>query len=343
MNEFTLPEGQPCCFSTRPDMNNRMILIEITNTCNLSCPYCHSSPNSSKEISLDDEQLLRLLHDCRRQAIKTIIISGGEPLTSKRTFCFASKAKDMGFNLDLCTNGTLIDSERAAKIASCFQSVTVTLDTINPDTYIKMKNCHPGMFDRAIRGIKALIKEDVKVGITIVLTRYNLPELERVLTFLKDLGIKKVALLRLFEVKGSKDFEFLYDEQAMDTLRQALSKDWDMDIKLKGWNFSASHFPLCSAGRTVFAVDYRGYLLPCIMLREHDEECNLNNVTLDRAMNSSFIKRFRNDISHLSCDPCIYNKSCPKGCPATRYSSEQVISADIRCGMYQNKYQKGRE
>lgn len=208
-------KGQPCCFSTHGNDRSKVLMIELTNRCNLACPYCHSIPNHGGENVLSDNQLEQLITDAKANGVTTIIVSGGEPLISKRIWQFSELIQREGFAADLCTNGVAITEEIAQKVSQYYSSVTVTLDTINPDIYSEMKNTTPVMFQKVINGIHYLIQNNVNVGITIVLTKYNYEHLEETLSYLKELGVHKVSLLRLFHTEKSDDFEFEYSEKIL--------------------------------------------------------------------------------------------------------------------------------
>lgn len=324
--------GQPCCFTTRSDSEKKMVLIEITNKCNMACPYCHSRPNEGGANALGYERMVKLLDECVEARFDTVIVSGGEPLVSTDVFKLAQEIQKRGLKTDLCTNGILVDERKAAKIAQFFPSATVTLDTMDPDTYALMKNCDKKFFYKAYNGIKSLIAAGVKVGVTIVLTKYNFYKIDEVIAEIKKLGVAKVSLLRLFSTEGSSDFEFEYSEENMKLLEEKAFAVEGIKVKLKGWDFNTPKFSLCSAGANSFAIDHEGYLLPCIMLRDHSPECNLSNYSLEEAMNSSFMAEFRKTIEQLACPDCKYNSECKKGCPASSYNINGTITPDIRCG-----------
>lgn len=324
--------GQPCCFTTVANTAKKMLLIELTNKCNLACPYCHSRPNEGGNNALGYERLVRLLDECRENNFDTVIVSGGEPLVSPDVFRFAEEIRNRGFNTDLCTNGILVTESKAETIAKYFPSVTVTLDTIDPEVYGKMKNCDKRFFYKAYDGIKYLTAAGVRVGVTIVLTRYNFMRIDEVINELKQLGVKKVSLLRLFNTAGSNDYEFEYSEENVKLMLEKAMSTEGIKVKLKGWDFDTPKFPLCSAGANAFAVDHEGYLLPCILIRDHSAECNLADHSLSEAMNGAGISGFRNKIEHLNCESCSYNNDCKKGCPASSYNINGTITPDIRCG-----------
>lgn len=324
-------KGQPCCFSTHGDDKSKVLMIELTNSCNLSCPYCHSIPNHGGENILSDERLQQLLEEAKEQGVSTIIVSGGEPLISKRIWKFSELIKKMGFLSDLCTNGVAVTEKIAKRISEYYSSVTVTLDTINPEVYSLMKNTTSFVHQKVINGIKYLIENNVKVGITIVLTKYNFEHLDETLEYLQKLGVYKVSVLRLFHTEKSDDYEFSYSKENQKKILECIEKFPNMKIKLKGLAFDTKKFPVCTAGLFSFAVDHEGYLLPCILMRSHCREISLLNKSLNEVINGEYFKTIRTDIRNMKCQDCKFDNECRKGCPATLFGINGKVIPDVRC------------
>jgi radical SAM protein with 4Fe4S-binding SPASM domain len=323
--------GQPCCFTTKTDEKHKMLLLEITNRCNLSCHYCHSYPNSGGNINLSIERLKLLVDECIQESFTSLVISGGEPLLNNLTFKLAQEAHEKEIKTDLCTNGTIINNEFIKKIHDYFDGVTVTLDTIDEVVYSKMKSCSPNMFHKAYNGLQSLVNAGVNVGVTIVITQYNYDNIYDTFNKLKSIGVHKVALLRLFTFNSVMQYDISYDQNNILILKTMLSEFKDMKVSLKGWDFVSYRCPQCAAGKSIFAVDYKGNLLPCIMIRNYVEPSNLASNSLKNAIKSSFINNIRNEIKKMTCNECLLSNKCNKGCPGVQYRINNEILADNRC------------
>lgn len=332
MTNYEKTMGQPCCFTTKASNDRKMMLIEITNRCNLNCNYCHSVPNTGGELKLSDERLLRLLDECKDESFRSLIISGGEPLLSKRVFTVAAAAQKLGLKTDLCTNGTILNDEIRENIKRYFDGITVTLDTNEPSVYALMKGCTPQLFFKVVKNIESLTKADVKVGVTVVLTKHNVIYIQDVLRFLEDIGVRKVALLRLYNfTPEAHEFDILYSKELITNTRACIESFPKMDVKFKGFDFYAYKTAMCGAGRSIFAVEHGGHLLPCILMRNYSPDCDLSQVTLRQALHSAAIKNIVSDIEKMQACDCIYNSQCAKGCPCTTYEEEKLVVPDIRC------------
>lgn len=86
-------------------MFNR-IYIEITNVCNLNCSFCKEDNRPKKYISLEQYKLI--LNKIKGYTKHIYLHIKGEPLMHKDIDKFIDLANNLGFNVNLTTNGRLI-------------------------------------------------------------------------------------------------------------------------------------------------------------------------------------------------------------------------------------------
>lgn len=82
------------------------IYLEITNVCNLSCPFCHGT--ARKPAFMRYEDFLTLLEKIKGQAEYLYFHVLGEPLLHEDLPRMLQKAHEYGFTVMLTTNGTLL-------------------------------------------------------------------------------------------------------------------------------------------------------------------------------------------------------------------------------------------
>lgn len=140
----------------------------LTETCNYSCRYCYSSwqkPCLDKEIFRNPEFSERLLSELFRffradnagnplrkelrwQGVR-LSLAGGEPLLyPKHILRIGEKARSLGFDLSLITNGSLLTWEVIPPLAKNLSMLGISLDSADSDTNRKI-----GRIDRAGRTI----------------------------------------------------------------------------------------------------------------------------------------------------------------------------------------------
>ena len=86
----------------------KAVYLEITDQCNMACPMCitrHHRAGKRPEACLDLDQIREhILAPGRELGMKTLVISGGEPLMSPLLQDTITTAMHMGFRIYLATN-----------------------------------------------------------------------------------------------------------------------------------------------------------------------------------------------------------------------------------------------
>ena len=87
----------------------------FTNGCTLRCPFCHNASlvlPERADASLDEQEVLRFL-ETRRGLLDGVAVTGGEPLLHLELADFLRRVRELGFRIELDTNGTFPDRLRA--------------------------------------------------------------------------------------------------------------------------------------------------------------------------------------------------------------------------------------
>ena len=104
----------PFCLFRIPENGGR-VLWEITNTCNYHCSYCIFSSESKKyENELSTEEIKKAIKELKENNFTYIKFTGGEPFTRDDMIEILKYARNLGFDMDISTNGSLI-TEKIAK------------------------------------------------------------------------------------------------------------------------------------------------------------------------------------------------------------------------------------
>lgn len=120
-----------------------LMIIDITNRCNLNCPICFANANrQGKIVEYSYEEVVRIMeHFIEQQPYHAAIaqFSGGEPTLHPDIIKILQKAKDIGFpHRMLNTNGIRmaksVDFCRQIKEADC-GALYLSFDGLEPETY----------------------------------------------------------------------------------------------------------------------------------------------------------------------------------------------------------------
>jgi len=138
--------------------------IDLTNQCNLNCSFCsykigNYSSDHMKDFNvgdkLDKDIAFRILGEMKEMDVKALeITGGGEPLLNSNWKDIVRKAKDLGFEISLVTNGTCLDDE-GIELIKDFEWVRFSIDAVTDKTYFKIKKKH--LLRVALENLKKLI------------------------------------------------------------------------------------------------------------------------------------------------------------------------------------------
>ena len=107
------------------------VTIELTHRCNSRCVYCTYWQQGGVDVSqeMTYQQYKALFDNCRQAGVGLLSFVGGEPLLRQDIFDLAQEAKQMGFKLNLNTNGLSVTKANAPRIMDIFDFVVVSVDS----------------------------------------------------------------------------------------------------------------------------------------------------------------------------------------------------------------------
>ncbi|HAR64264.1 MAG: hypothetical protein DKM50_02355 [Candidatus Margulisiibacteriota bacterium] len=174
-----------------------IIVWNCTKSCNLKCVHCYSDSTAHHyENELTTAEGKNLLTQLRDFGVKAVLFSGGEPLMRSDIFELLGYASDLGLRTVLSTNGTLIDHKLAAQLRALNPSyIGISLDgigTINDDF-----RGVSGAFARASDAFDNCIKEGIKTGLRLTMTKHTIAGLENIFKFIEEKNIPRVCFYHL--------------------------------------------------------------------------------------------------------------------------------------------------
>lgn len=122
----------------------KQVYIEITNACNLNCPFCPNSTLEKKEMSLENIELI--LSDVKNYTDTVCLHIQGEPLLHSHFMDVVSLCDKYGLMINLTTNGVLVNKLiEVFKKYTCFKMINISLQAMvnfgaNRDVYIENIN-----------------------------------------------------------------------------------------------------------------------------------------------------------------------------------------------------------
>jgi len=213
--------------------------FQITRKCNFRCMSCCVWKNPEQnQTELPLEEIKILAKNLRKIGVKSIAITGGEPLLRKDLPQIIEVFKAQNFLVRLQTNGSLADEsflETAFK--NGIDDLYFSLDTLKSDVFAQINGIeNEKIFENVIQNIKTASKlaKKYKVGVflTTVVQKLNFEEIENLENFARE----NACLIGFYglEIAGKADKNNIRsaDEHLIpdENLRLALKKTF---IKIK--------------------------------------------------------------------------------------------------------------
>lgn len=177
----------------------KTLRVSLLTRCNLGCVYCtegSASQNHHEEIMPVAELLATIsrLHDTLQ--LKTIRLTGGEPLLYKQLVPVIEGIRAIGIaDIKLTTNGFLLERLALPMKEAGMKSINVSLDAMDEDVFFLMSKRNN--VQRVIDGIDAAIQAGLAVKINAVIMKgINESQLLPLLEFAFDRKI----VIRFLEV-----------------------------------------------------------------------------------------------------------------------------------------------
>ena len=146
---------------------------QITAQCNLNCIHCvatHRAPQND----LSTPAAISLVHELLDQNIKSITLTGGEPLLRSDFELLAEILKENNVSVQVISNGLALDEKRAQQLARLgINFVWLNLD--GPRQTHNAIRQHPDAFDKVLNAASLLEKMAVPYGFmtTLLSTNYD--------------------------------------------------------------------------------------------------------------------------------------------------------------------------
>lgn len=168
-----------------------IIQWDITSSCNLRCRHCRAGfvgTTENGEHCLGFDQVSAILSRIKSFSPKAVLaLAGGEPLARRDLKRILFLAKELGISVELLTNGTRITSRNVSWLCETVRGFNVSLEGASSEVNDIVRG--RGSFQKAVRGIKLLIKHNASVAVRMTYFGQEEDEPEKLMRFISGLGV----------------------------------------------------------------------------------------------------------------------------------------------------------
>lgn len=243
--------------------------IELTSKCNERCVHCYI-PHETKNNDIDYDLMMKVLMECKKMNVLTLIFSGGEP-TLHPHFCdFLIKAKDLDFNVTVLSNminltaGVL--SALSYRHATC---VNVSLYSLVPSVHDSITKVN-GSCERTKNNILRLVSENIPVQINCPVMKQNMETFQDVLKWGQALKCA-VNVDYLLMARSDRSTDNLGNRLDEKDLRAVIGKIVNSNVEISNHSFEKQEIScesslddkICGVGMSTLCMVSNGDIYPC--------------------------------------------------------------------------------
>ena len=319
--------------------------FELLPNCNLQCKMCYVR-KSMAEVNemgglLTTDEWLSYARQARDLGMLYPLLTGGEPFLRDDLQELLTKMQEMGLQVSINSNGTLIGEDTAKWLSRHKPTrINITIYGASEESYQKLCG-DGGAYERLLRAVSLLKQYDVPVKFNTSITPYNIEDLGAMIAYAKSVGSPiQVATYMFPPVRrdagmiGQNDrlspekaayakvkADFLQNEpswflgQAYYYSRFLMPTDEMLAKQAAG----EGHEMTCRAGRCSFWLDWQGNVGNCGMYSS--VKYNLKEMTLREAWEKTVM-----EIEQVRYSPVCTN------CPNFKICHSCIAMVHNECG-----------
>ncbi len=301
--------------------------FELTPLCNLDCKMCyvHLQDPSVKERMLSGEQWISLMQGAIDEGMISAILTGGEAMTHPDFWDIYSYLIDHGIAVTVKTNGVLLTEDAIERFRQYPPlRIDISLYGCNSESYLAVTGSD--VYQTVCDNIRNAIDAGLNIQLMIIPSSYLSPWIEETMKLAKSFDVSVLVSNKLLEPhentkRHKADFELELEEY--EDIREQLNRiflpDYKRGDRKAAGTLSRPHVApkglFCNGGRTRFAINWDGVMLPCPLFPRNviSSDAVLNGFKKGWTEINSGIKNYE---VPKQCHSCSYNEKCHY-CPVT--------------------------
>lgn len=335
-----------------------IVYMDLTAHCNLRCKHCGVAAGDPLSNELTTGEWFQILDQLAGGGVRSVAISGGEPLLHPDVVDLMSHARDLGLMVELSTNGTLITPDLANDLLPVVDHVQVSMDGADAAVHDAFRG-RKGAFVAAVRGISYLRQAGVPFMIGCVVHQDNLDDVAAVAGLAYELGAGSLRLIHFVPFgRGRHAAELALTHDQMRRLAsdvRALRRRMPIEITEVNFEFLFEPPPSpegdirrspigCGGGWSSITITPQGEVLPCSFMAGMAGDSLREKTFAEIWRHSRLLNYWRSlrvaDIGG-KCRACQWLSECRGGCPAANFALGEMFHPHVHCFLKPEEAQSG--
>jgi cytosylglucuronate decarboxylase len=171
------------------------LFLRVLEACNAGCEMC-AFAFSTDPYRLPHSRLVQILQVARREGMRYIRFTGGEPLVHAEIIPMIATVSAECMLSSIITNGALLARKLPDLVSAGLRQAIVSIDGACAETHDRIR-ATPGLFERAVEGLTLAKERGLRTRVNTVCGPNNFRELPRLQDLLTDLHIDQWELSSL--------------------------------------------------------------------------------------------------------------------------------------------------
>ena len=306
-------------------MNRLKVLnLEITKKCNLSCKHCGIECSSEKSKLINEElsiiKLDQILKEACNIGCKVLIIAGGEPFLSDKIWDALDLAVKYNLSVSILTNGTLINEllcERLSKYNN-IKFIRISLDYPKNEQMMNFRGVND-IVTNIIKSTNILNKYKIPYGIGMSIMHDNIEYIDKIAQISYENGAKFLRVIPIVPIGMAKQHDIDNDFYVKVLKEMILLFQKYYSFKGKNDFIYKDMITNCPAGEESISLNSNGELGLCPLI-DYSFKSELSFEETYYSLRNQKIKL--QEKSFKKCTSCEYMHLCKCGCIAEYTSNE---------------------
>lgn len=338
------------------EVNIANAYIELTSICNAHCHYCYNHSGAHGR-HMDSSLLNRLLDELIALKIQSITFSGGEPSLHPEFLQVIDRSVRQNIETNVITNGWFADNEKYIKaLMNC--NVQFSLDHVCAEKHDAVKGSgNYAAVEQAIRSLAQRGHSGSRI-LRVNLVKENIDALEDFIQLGQRWGVTEVDFRFLHRLGRNDSYDGHIDFNETPSLAETIIKKLEnLSSSLPEGSPAITYSGCLPAFSCNFLsvsenkimcmtrITPEGEVFPCqYFSAPYFSLGQFGQSSLTEIVNSN---RFRDlvelihhrRVNNASCNVCVWQKLCWKGCPAKVYTHYSTIWKDSgECRFWKKLY-----
>ena len=251
--------------------------FELTPLCNLDCKMCyvHLQDPSVRHRILSGEQWISLIQQAIDEGMMEALLTGGEAMTHPAFWDIYMYLINHGIVTHVKTNGLLLNEDAISRFKDYPPyELDISLYGCDCESYVTVTGVDA--YEQVVRHIRLAIEAGLPVCLVVTPSSYMSPWTERVMALASSFGVSVVVAGSLIEPRdntGRKKADFAISPEEEQKILEKKKKmflsgystgDHEFFMKRRNRPMLSDKGLYCSAGRSGFAVNWDGVMVPCL-------------------------------------------------------------------------------